>query len=55
MSAKNTTLGADGQRHGATQSEGKFRKIVMQHKGLQITKNPYLSPCCQFFTKEEDG
>lgn len=34
MSAKNTTLGADGQRHGATQSEGKFRKRVTQHKDL---------------------
>lgn len=34
MSAKNATLGADGQRHGTVQSEGKFRKIVMQHEGL---------------------
>lgn len=34
MSAKNTTLGVDGQRHGTTQSEGKFRKIATQHKGL---------------------
>lgn len=63
MSAKHTTLGADGQRLGTIQSEGKFRKIVTQHKGLlklngtkqksPITKpKTKLSPCCQVFTKE---
>lgn len=65
MSAKNATLGADGQRHGTVQSEGKFRKIVMQHEGLltlnetkqkspKKTPKPKtkLNPCCQVFTKE---
>lgn len=34
MSAKNTTLCADGQKHGTTQSYGDFWKIVIELKDL---------------------